>query len=153
MKMEYNCDLCKRNFNSEESMLQHNLSKHPKEEKKGKINLKRYAIVGIVLLIVLFSSLTIYSQSKKPGALDDFVNCLNEKGVVVYGNDFCSYTMNQLGFFGKSKKNLNYVKCFDNQKLCEDLGIKLTPTWKIGYNMYEEVKTIQRLSTLSGCVL
>ena len=47
--------------------------------------------------------------------LDAFTACLEEKGVIVYGNDFCSYTGKQLNDFGSSEKHLNYVKCINNE--------------------------------------
>ena len=88
---------------------------------------------------------------KKPGEYDRFAKCLTEKGTVIYGNDYCQYTNKQLNFFGKSAKYLNYVKCADNQKLCDDKNVKITPTWEINKEMYEQVQTFERLSSLSGC--
>ena len=149
--MEYKCNLCNRGFSSKESLNQHNSSKHSIEEKKGKINLRKYFIFVVIVLIVIFSSFTIYSYMKKPGQYDEFAKCLTEKGVVVYGNDYCQYTNQQLNFFGKSKKYLNYVKCIDNKKLCDEKGIGITPTWEIDGKMYEQTQNFEQLSTLSGC--
>lgn len=155
--MEYKCNICDRSFSSEESLNQHNSSKHtPKieeEGKKGNITFRRYFIFIIIALIVIFSSLTVYSYSKKPGQQDDFVSCLNEKNVVVYGNDFCSYTLHQLGAFGKSKDNLNYIKCSENEELCDKKNIRITPTWEINGRFYEEVQGLDKIAGLSGCNL
>ena len=82
---------------------------------------------------------------------DDFVDCLNEKGAVIYGNDYCSYTTNQLGFFGKSKEGLNYVKCVNNEELCNSKGVSITPTWEIGGKTYSGVQTFEKLSSITGC--
>ena len=149
--MEYKCNICDRDFNSEESLNQHNSSKHSREEKKGKTNTKKYFIFIIIGLIVILSSITIYFYMQKPGQYDDFTKCLTEKGVVVYGNDFCTYTTKQLNFFGKSKQYLNYVKCIDNGKLCDEKGIDVTPTWEIDGKMYEQTQNFETLSALSGC--
>ena len=149
--MENKCNLCNRSFSSEESLKQHNSSKHPIEEKKGKINLRKYFILTIIAVIVIFSSFTVYSYMKKPGQYDDFAKCLTEKGAVMYGNDFCSYTARQLTFFGKSRKYLNYVKCIDNKKLCDEKGIEITPTWEIDGKMYEQTQNFEQLSALTGC--
>ena len=148
--MEYKCNICNRNFNSEESFEQHNVDKHPKEEKK-KINFRKYSVFLIIALIIIFSVLTINSYAKKPGKYDDFAKCLTEKGAVIYGNDFCSYTRNQMGFFGKSKKYLSYVKCIDNKELCDSKGVEVTPTWEINGEMYPQVQTFEKLTLLSGC--
>ncbi len=148
--MEFKCEACKRNFNSEESLNQHNSSKHMNEKPK-KANSKKYFIFIAITLTIVLSILSISSYLRKPGQYDEFATCLTERGVVMYGNDFCSYTAKQLNFFGKSKKYLDYVKCVDNKKLCDEKGIEVTPTWEIDGKMYNQVQTFERLSTLSGC--
>ena len=151
-KKEYKCVSCNKSFSSEESLKQHNQSKHSLTEKTSKNAISKRNLVFLLLaLIVIFSILTIYSYYKKPGKYDSFAKCLSEKGVTVYGNDFCSYTMKQLGYFGKSKKYLNYIRCSENEQLCDEKGIKITPTWEINGKMYEQVQTFERLSELSGC--
>lgn len=149
--MEFKCEICNKNFNSEGSLHQHNEMKHAIKERSKKINLKKYSIIFILALILIFSTLTVYSYIKKPGQYDDFAKCLNEADVVVYGNDFCSYTNQQLNLFGKSKQYLNYVKCIDNEKLCNDKEVDITPTWEINGKMYEQVQGFEKLSSLSGC--
>lgn len=149
--MEFKCDICDRNFNSEESLKQHNEMKHRVEEKKRKINIKKYIIISLFLLIIFFSILTITSYMKKPGKYDDFARCLTEKGAVIYGNDYCQYTTRQLGMFGKSSKYLNYIKCIDNEQLCNEKNVKITPTWEIKGEMYEQVQSFEKLSEMSGC--
>lgn len=133
-------------------MTQHSKAKHFSEVKEGgKINFKKYALIFMIGLIVVFSIVTIYSYSQRPGDYDDFAKCLTEKGAVVYGNDFCSYTNKQLNFFGNSDKYLNYVKCVDDQALCDAKGVTLTPTWEIDGKMYKSVQTFDALSALTGC--
>ena len=150
--MEYRCNLCNREFGSEESLNQHNLSKHSiVEDKKGKMNVRKYFIFGIIALIIISSGLLVNSYIKKPGQYDEFAKCLTEKGAIMYGNDFCSYTAQQINFFGKSKQYLNYVKCFDNKKVCDDKGIETTPTWEIDGQYYPQVQNFERLSALTGC--
>ncbi len=148
--MEIRCDICNRNFNSEESLKQHNEMKHPIKEKK-KLNIRKYIIISLFLLIILFSIFTITSYMKKPGDYDEFAKCLTEKGAVIYGNDYCQYTLQQMGFFGKSKEYLNYIRCSENKELCDQKGIKITPTWEIEGKMYEQVQNFERLSAISGC--
>ena len=151
--MEFRCDSCDRDFNSEDSLNQYNLAKHATNEKKEKINSRKFLIFSIIIFIVVISSFTVYSYMKKPGGYDDFTNCLTEKGVIVYGNDFCRFTNEQLNFFGKSKENLNYIRCLDNKKLCNEKEIEITPTWEINGEMYEQVQDFEKLSFLSGCKL
>lgn len=148
--MVYRCEKCNRDFETEDALKQHNLVKHVDEKPKKK-GLKGYLIFALITLIILFSVLSISSYMKKPGEYDGFAKCLTEKGAVIYGNDYCQYTNKQLNFFGKSAKYLNYVKCAENQKLCDDKNIGITPTWEINGEMYEQVQTFERLATISGC--
>ena len=148
--MEFKCNACNRNFNSEESLNQHNSSMHNGEKPK-KSNSKKYFIFVSIILIVVLSIFSISSYLKKPGDYDEFAKCLTDSGVIVYGNDFCTYTAQQLNFFGKSKDYLNYVRCVDDEKLCDDKGIEVTPTWEIDGKMYDQVQNFEVLSTLTGC--
>lgn len=149
--MGFKCESCDRNFNSEGSLQQHNEMKHAVKERPKKINLKRYSIMFILILIVIFSTLTVYSYIKKPGQYDDFAKCLSVSGAVVYGNDYCSYTIKQLGMFGKSKQYLNYVKCAENQALCNEKGVDITPTWEIKDYKLEGIQGFEKLASLSSC--
>ena len=139
--MEFKCNICNRNFNSEESLKQHSEMKHPVQDKKRKISTRKYVTISLLILILIFSIITINSYMKKPGKYDEFAKCLTEKGAVIYGNDYCQYTNKQLGMFGKSSKYLNYVKCSENKKLCDDKKIDTTPTWEIKGEMYEQVQS------------
>ncbi|MBU0957579.1 MAG: hypothetical protein KKF56_02080 [Nanoarchaeota archaeon] len=152
--MSFECDVCNKKFNAVESLEQHKSMAHAiKENTKGKINFKKYIyIVGIVLIIGLISG-TFYIKSQKTGVLDGFATCLSEKGVVVYGNDGCSYTIQQLNMFGKSEKYLDYKQCIIEDELCDEKGVEITPTWEIEGNTYSGIHTIEKLSELSGCVL
>ncbi len=149
--MEFKCETCNKNFNSDLGLQQHNSAKHTVKEKSKKINFKRYFVVFILVLIVIFSTLIVYSSMKKPGKYDDLAKCLSANGMVVYGNDYCSYTNQQLNFFGKSKQYLNYVKCSENEALCNEKGITTTPTWEIDDYQLKGVQGFEKLSSLSGC--
>ena len=148
--MGYQCEDCNKSFNSEESFRQHNLAKHVNEKHK-KINFKKYFIFTAVVLILILLALSVNNYMKKPGQFNDFATCLTEKGAVVYGNDYCSYTVQQLNFFGKSKEYLNYVKCADNKSLCDSKDISITPTWEINGESYSGVQTFEKLSAVTGC--
>lgn len=150
---EIKCEICNKNFSSEEAMNQHKDAKHYSMEKHNSISTKKYFVIGALALIVVLFSYSFYARAQKPGEYDNFAKCLTEKGAIIYGNDFCQYTNKQMNYFGKSKKNLNYIKCIDNKELCDQKGIKQTPTWEINGKMYEQVQTFEKLSQLSGCGL
>ena len=148
---EFICKFCSGKFGSEQSLEQHVNAKHIQggQKEKKKINIKLILFIAIILVI----SLTIYFYNTRPGNYDNFAKCLTEKGVVMYGNTFCQYTNKQLNFFGKSKEYLNYVKCSENEALCNSKGVKITPTWEINGTMYEQVQSFEKLALLSGCAL
>lgn len=147
------CNICNQRFGSEESLRQHTDAKHPhnKEKRIDAKKIKLYAIVLLFLVAIAIFSYTFYLRSQRPGQYDEFAKCVTEKGVVIYGNDFCSYTQKQLSWFGKSKKYLNYIKCAENKGLCDSKSIEITPTWEIAGKMYQQVQSFERLSALSGC--
>ena len=147
---EFECDICRKKFGAAESLEQHKKASHGNENPK-KHSRKGYVLVSLLLLAVLSFSYTIYLRSQMPGQYDDFAKCLAEKGVVIYGDDFCQYTTGQLNGFGNSQKYLKYVKCADNKELCDSNGVKITPTWEINGKVYEGVQNLQKLADLSGC--
>ncbi|MEK6872455.1 MAG: hypothetical protein AABW90_00400 [Nanoarchaeota archaeon] len=149
--MEHECQICNRGFDSKEALNQHNQAKHLQPVQVKKINIRKYIIISLILLIIIFFGGTIYSQTKKPGSYDEFAQCLTEKGVKVYGNDFCQYTTKQFNYFGKSKQYLNYIKCSENKELCDSKDITTTPTWEINNELYSQVQTFERLEAITGC--
>ena len=147
---EVKCEICSKKFKSLESLKQHTQMSHA-NEKKAKINIKKYFVLSALITALLIISFTFYVRAKVPGIYDDFAKCLTEKGAVVYGNDFCSYTNQQLNSFGKSKTYLNYIKCLDNKELCDSKNIDITPTWEINGDIIQGVQSFERLSLKSGC--
>ena len=104
-----------------------------------------YLIAGSTLAVIVIVMAAIQVT---PGRLDDFAECLTASGAVMYGAiDWCSYTQNQAGMFGKSFKLLDY------RDYTETTGIKVTPTWIIGGVTYENVQSLDRLSKITGCKL
>lgn len=84
-----------------------------------------------------------------PGPLDSFAKCLKEKQAIMYGAiEWCHFTQDQAGMFGKSFKYLDYR---DYQSA--PIDIKKTPTWLINGQAYENVQSLERLSALTGCPL
>lgn len=109
------------------------------KERKGK---EKRKIIVITVMILLVLGFIITYASFLPGKYDDFAKCLTEKGAVMYGEDWCTYTQGQKAMFGKSFKYINYqVKP----------GLKVRPTWIIDGKSYEKVQSFERLSALTGC--
>jgi len=114
-----------------------------KKTKRG----KRLSMMWILLIILIAGTAFGAYLHYKPGRYDSFAKCLTEKGVIMYGADWCQYTAAQRGMFGKSFKYITY-KNYDARD-----DIKITPTWEVDGQLYERVLAFDRLAGLSVCTL
>ncbi|RME54935.1 hypothetical protein D6777_02225 [Candidatus Woesearchaeota archaeon] len=102
---------------------------------------KRSMVLLASLFVVLLISFIIYSAFT-PGKYDKFAQCLSDKGVMMFGEDWCKYTNAQKNMFGKSFKYINYQVKRD---------LKIRPTWLINGKTYGGVQSFDMLSELTGC--
>src|SRR3990167_1997862 len=63
-------------------------------------------ILGVVVLVSVLAFIT-----NRPGELDSFAQCLEEKGVTFYGAFWCPHCQEQKKMFGNSARLLPYVEC------------------------------------------
>ena len=82
---------------------------------------------------------------------DSLAKCLTEKGVAMYGAEWCSHCQNQKKLFGDSFQYINWVDCDKESAKCNEAGIQGYPTWVINGNNYPGEQTFERLAQLSGC--
>jgi len=128
-----------------------------KSEKNKKL-IKKITIYSIMVIIVILITYLAVANAKKPGKYDDFAQCLTKEGAVEYGAFWCPNCAKQKEMFGKSFKYITYVECDARGKdaqplLCQENNIKGYPTWNINGTKYEGVQSLERLSSLTGCVL
>ena len=126
-----------------ESNTEKNIIEKPKNNKKILI----ISIVSIVFVLIVGGIGFSYINSLKPAALDGFAQCLTDKGAIMFGSSSCQYTHAQQGMFGNS------ARFIDSRDFTDDSNIKVTPTWLINGNYYENVQTFNRLASLTGCEL
>ena len=118
---------------------------------------KNIFLVGglLVLSLVIFQY---FSAEESNAALDEFAQCLSEKGAIMYGADWCPHCQNEKKAFGSSFKFVNYVECADpsdpykQAKACADADIQGYPTWVRADN--ERVsgsKTLEFLAEWADC--
>ncbi len=157
MEEEQNTSTAQNLSKHERRVQEHQLKEEERKKEKEELykSNKKTLRMGYIIIIVLLigAGYSVYALMASSSKYDSFAQCLKDKGAIVYGNDFCQYTGKQLAMFGSSAKKLNYVKCAENKNLCDDNGIKITPTWEINGNFYKEVQQLQRLSELTGCKL
>jgi glutaredoxin len=113
---------------------------------------KRYylilTITGLavaIVLVILFANST--------GQYDEFAQCLTDKGVIMYGTEWCSFCSRQKNLFGNSFNYINFVDCDKNKEKCLLEGITGYPTLKINGEYYPGLKSIEDLGRISGCKL
>lgn len=115
---------------------------------------KQLFVGGILLFVIALGSWFLFSGKKAEGQYDEFAQCLTDKGVVMYGADWCPHCQNEKKAFGSSFEQVKYVECPDNPQLCLEKGIERYPTWM----MHDGRKLVgeqgpEKLSRESGCPL
>ena len=114
--------------------------------------------VLIALMAVVVIGFGIGTDDNEPSNLDEFAQCLTEKGVKMYGTYWCSHCENQKEAFEKSWQYINYVECSESgggqTQECADAGINGYPTWEFqdGSRLSGEL-SFEVLSSNSGCPL
>jgi len=117
--------------------------------------IKRILFVGtLILLAVLFLFLFGAGKDKtktSPEVLA-LAECLTEKGVKMYGADWCPHCQEQKNLFGAAFKKVDYIECQQQLVVCQQANIKAFPTWVFPDGIrIEGVLSLERLSRLSGC--
>jgi foldase protein PrsA len=97
-------------------------------------------------------------KEKEYSNLEDFANCLTEKGAKMYGAYWCSHCNAQKDMFGDAKSKLPYVECDENGEganieECTTNNIQGFPTWVINGEQYMGKQSFEKLAELTGCTL
>jgi len=121
-----------------------------------KLKTKFWFLVGgvvlILLLIFIIGDFCYTGNAVSEGkSMNYFVNCLNEKGVLLYGFADHPQVRAQLDLFGNSSGKLNVVDCRASPEKCE--GVIIYPSWRIDDRIISSGLSIGMLSDLSGCQL
>jgi len=88
--------------------------------------MKFYFLFLLILLI------TLVGCSSKQGEYDSFAQCLTEKGVKMYGTEWCSH-------------------CKNHKDECSKARIEGYPTWNIDGINYPGEQQLYKLASLTGC--
>jgi hypothetical protein len=101
-------------------------------------------------LIFLFLFLLLLMGCTKKN-YDGLAKCLTEKGVVMYGTEWCSHCNNQKKEFGSSFRYINFTDCDNNKEECTNAGIEGYPTWIMNGTKYPGEQPLDKLSALARC--
>lgn len=106
------------------------------------------------VILVLFAGAVFLTRSPAaPSNLDPFAKCLAEKGLTMYGAEWCPHCQNQKKLFGSSFQFVPYVECPNTPKLCLDKGVNGYPTWILGDTTLVGEQPLAKLSEISSCAL
>jgi hypothetical protein len=100
------------------------------------------------------------TQTQQPSAystedqakLLEFNTCLAEKGVKIYGANWCGYTVRWVeALGGYSTVSPVYIECTENDALCREEGVTGYPTTKINGQAYNGARTVEAIAQATGC--
>jgi len=124
-------------------------------DKKKKLTLI-LATVAALTLIGLIGAVTTgffgLAAEPEPGNLDEFAQCLSDKGFVLAGTDWCPHCQDQKKAFGSSVQYINFKNCDFEKDWCNTNGVQYYPTWILpdGSQVVGN-KSMETLAELSGC--
>lgn len=85
---------------------------------------------------------------------DEFAKCLAQKGVVMYGAEWCLHCQSQKKLFDSSFNFVSYIECPKDPKKCLTAGITVYPTWIFSDGKkLEGEQSLEKLSESSSCAL
>jgi hypothetical protein len=110
--------------------------------------------LGVLLMIFLVGCSSITGKATdSQGELDSFAQCLTDKGVKMFGTEWCSHCKNQKAEFGSSFEYVDYIDCDADKTACIQAGVEGYPTWQINGQNYPGKQPLGKLASLSGCEL
>ncbi|MBI2632802.1 MAG: hypothetical protein HYW78_00215 [Parcubacteria group bacterium] len=117
----------------------------------------KFKIIFLIFIFAVVAFVVIHSRDKKEvraSEFDSFAKCLADKGVVLYGADWCPHCQNQKKEFGDSFQYIRYIECPQNPNVCIAKGIDGYPTWIFadGTRLDGE-QSFGTLAQKSGCVI
>jgi len=134
----------------------------------GRSKVSMGKIVGSIVFGVILLTITFFAQKSgvPSGFYDDFAQCIEERGMKMYGSLGCSFCAKQRGMFGDSfDKHVNEIECdprFEGSQVerCVAKKISHTPTWiherEDGSEIFRfdsGVQSLEKLAEVSGCEL
>jgi hypothetical protein len=115
-------------------------------------------LIAVVILVVLAWGLMFIFDSSISGnvilgesSMEDFVSCLSDKEIVLFGFNGNPQVEAQLVLFENYSSSVSYVDCRINPESC--VGVIVHPSWKIEGRIVSSGLSLRMLSQLSGCGL
>jgi len=86
--------------------------------------------------------------------MEDFGRCLNQKGMVMYGQPGCPACSQQKQLLGAAYSQIKVVNCPSQPEECQRVGVRTTPSWaKNGVMAIPGGTSLDYLAQVAGCQL
>ena len=124
--------------------------------------IKSFGVAAAVFVLVFAASYSIHSpapQENAPSAATFYqvslAKYLSERGATMYGSYTCGHCERQKELFGGAFGYITYVECSrsgpdPSPSLCAAKNIKSYPTWEIGGEFHQGIRTLEQLGRISG---
>lgn len=94
----------------------------------------------------------IAEEAVVPEGIGDFVDCLQEAQLVIYGADWCGYTQQVVSLFGGFQAaDPVYVECTQEEDICQAAEVTGYPTIKVAGQAYTGARSLAGFAEATGC--
>lgn len=94
------------------------------------------------------------NTSTQPSTNDvEYAKCLQQKGITMYGTEWCPHCKRQKQTFGELFSYVNYVDCQADGAVCREKGVHGYPTWLLPDGKEVPQGTVEMVAKAAGCTL
>ena len=107
--------------------------------------------ITILSLAIIFA--TFYLLGRAENSKEDLIQCLADKGVVIYGTQTCPACNYLVDLFGGHEKiSPIYVDCNQERERCsQEMQTEFVPEIQIKEELYRGPRTLKALAEETGC--
>lgn len=94
----------------------------------------------------------VVEETVVPEEIGDFLDCLQEAQLVIYGADWCGYTQQVVDLFGGYQAAAPvYVECTQEEDICREAEVVGYPTIKVAGQAYTGERSLAGFAEATGC--
>lgn len=108
-------------------------------------------IFSFCLILSLVALVYAAVQAQSGHQMAQYAQCLQRKGLTMYGADWCPHCQEQKRKFGQYMRYIRYVDCDRNRNLCSQRRIKGLPTLLLSNNREVPAGSLKRVAMAAGC--
>ena len=115
---------------------------------------KKILIILIVFLLIGFFVLNRRQGKQDLNQMEEFIQCLVEENVVIYGSQYCPACTALVDQFKGYDIKLIYVECTKEQERCaKEMQTNFVPEIQINEQNYSGLKNIENIGQAVNCQL